>query len=112
MKATGVMIGNYLKNEGVIVKIDARSIFDMFNDNQKYEPIPLTKYWLTKLGFDRKGSSFWYKGYDYTIDTSGGIFIVHSDYVSVAYGIEVKYVHQLQNLFFALTGEELTIKNK
>lgn len=26
------------------------------------------------------------------------------------YNIEIKYVHQLQNLYFALTGEELTIK--
>jgi hypothetical protein len=25
-------------------------------------------------------------------------------------GVKVKYVHQLQNLYFALTGEELTIK--
>jgi hypothetical protein len=24
--------------------------------------------------------------------------------------IEIKYVHQLQNLYFALTGEELEIK--
>ena len=24
--------------------------------------------------------------------------------------INIKYVHQLQNLYFALTGEELTIK--
>jgi len=25
---------------------------------------------------------------------------------------EVKYIHQLQNLYFALSGEELTIKDK
>ena len=25
---------------------------------------------------------------------------------------DIKYVHQLQNLYFALTGEELTIKQK
>jgi hypothetical protein len=37
----------------------------------------------------------------------------NGDAIYFSYGfeksIELKYVHQLQNLYFALTGEELTI---
>lgn len=28
------------------------------------------------------------------------------------FAAEIKHVHQLQNLYFALTGEELTLKDK
>jgi len=53
MEAKGLQVGNYLKNDGIVVKIDARSIFDMFNDNQKYKPIQLTDEWLVKFGFEK-----------------------------------------------------------
>ncbi|MEI6059412.1 MAG: hypothetical protein WCR72_01835 [Bacteroidota bacterium] len=49
MDAKGLMVGDYLKNEGVIVQIDARSIFDMFNDNPKYEPIECLKILKSKI---------------------------------------------------------------
>ena len=39
------------------------------------------------------------------MDDVGHIFY-RSDYT----GVNVKYVHQLQNLYFALTGEELILK--
>ena len=34
------------------------------------------------------------------------------DFTEMQYLTEVKFVHQLQNLYFALTGEELTIKEE
>lgn len=39
-----------------------------------------------------------------------GDFYESVDGSNSVYCKEIKYVHQLQNLFFALTGEELTIK--
>lgn len=75
------------------------------------EPIPITPEWLKRLGFE-KG----YKGV-YTCDkldiepTKDGyqpVTMGHDDYVE--YGLSIHYVHELQNLYFALTGEELTIK--
>lgn len=73
-------------------------------------PIPLTEEWLEKFGFE------------YDIETKSYSILTHlekHDYlfeVSNKYqqyfqpdfiGIDIKYVHQLQNLYFALTNEEL-----
>jgi hypothetical protein len=75
------------------------------------KPIPLSEEWLLKFGFEKKywGNDknqypFMEKGLviidllDYTIETASGLVI------------EMKYVHQLQNFYFALTGKELTLK--
>lgn len=77
-------------------------------------PIPLTEEWLVKFGFSNKG------GKEYQINTGdqSHLIIELYDYsFSVGYAYEssgtphkIQYVHQLQNLYFALTGEELTIK--
>lgn len=88
-----------------------------------YEPIPLTEEWLLKFGvlcpfmLDSEKSfvsnlvakyNEFDEDWNYVVDsclhaTTGGIM-----YISVV----VKYVHQLQNIYFALTGEELTIKEE
>ena len=48
-------IGNLLKRNGIVVTIDARSIFDIWNDEGivklGYEPIPITMEWIEKFGF-------------------------------------------------------------
>ena len=66
------------------------------------KPIPLTDEWLDKFGFDG-----WDKGV-YTMILSNGNFMKIG--CEEAVGKNIKHVHQLQNLYFALTGEELIIK--
>ena len=69
------------------------------------EPIPLTEEWLLKFGFERLGSGrFDFKTFTYYLHDG-------SFYNKTSRLCTIKYVHQLQNLYFALTGEELTIKN-
>lgn len=69
-------------------------------------PILITEEWLLKLGFEpvnilHDGTKvFRAEPYFYFKDGIGRISI---------HAPEIKYVHQLQNLYFALTGEELTI---
>ena len=80
--------------------------------NEYIEPIPLTEEWLVKLGFELfqdENDAFpsYHHKYSFVLDekfqpSDVGFPIAH---------IEFKYVHQLQNLYFALTGEELTIKS-
>lgn len=73
------------------------------------EGIPLSEEWLLKSGFEQYTPSYFQRG-DISVDGS------FRDYVLVIIGnaesfkIKIKYVHQLQNLYFALIGEELTIK--
>ena len=68
-------------------------------------PIPLTEDWLLKFGF--KG---WDLGKYTLILTNGNFFDFQHGLESTPIAKNIKHVHQLQNLYFALTGEELTIK--
>ena len=76
-------------------------------------PIPLTEEWLIKFGFSQvfitdpqepgAESKYW-KGYFKIISHSGESFSLYYNDKPV----NIKYIHQLQNLYFALTGKELT----
>lgn len=68
----------------------------------EFEPIPLTEEWLVKFGFKPLVKDWQIKGL--ILHTRKRGFVVNKKIPIV------KYVHQLQNLYFALTGEELTLK--
>lgn len=118
-------IGNYLKRDGIIVTIDARSIFDIWNDEGinklGYEPIPITIELLERFGFvfeelddeatiEEQSYRKAIRGYGskafeiefnkfengFTLEFVTGELIVY------------KYVHELQNLYYLLIGSELS----
>lgn len=83
---------------------------------EEFEPIELTEEWLLKMGFDSNKVA-------YKIDNERFLFELYFyDAWNLNYtekpkfgngNVEISgywYVHQLQNLFFALCGEELKIK--
>ena len=78
------------------------------------KPIPITEEWLLKLGFHKIAED----DFDKTFGI-GQISIRKSKlYISDKSGVYlnqkriaiIQYVHQLQNLYFALTGQELKTK--
>ncbi len=83
-------------------KIDSKSFH--------FKPIPLTEEWLLKFGFVQsqdidtifglKLNDFWYINE----------FQIRNKFNSILLDVELKYVHQLQNLYFALTGTHLILK--
>jgi hypothetical protein len=86
--------------------------FNLLEHAGHIKPIPLTEEWLLKFGFSldegitiRVSEFNWFSlsnlniGYFYSVN--GGEYLI---------GKPIKYVHQLQNLYFALTGNELTLK--
>lgn len=90
----------------------------VFNKNYPLpEPIPLTEEWLKKFGFEEPESV--YNFYHKTATSSKGKHLVFNlaRCENGSYGIcsyvdlheEIWFVHQLQNVHFALTGEELKI---
>jgi hypothetical protein len=96
-------------------------------DIKTIEPIPLTPEWLERYGYiemeyvysdGSKTNAFVGKGRRYIIRYFKHIAetpyygVEHSPYPQSHNCIpgELRYVHQLQNLYYALTGEELTIK--
>jgi len=68
-----------------------------------YQPIPLTKEWLFNFGFKYDEKTECYHYYDFILNKS---FVMQDIDMHVC----LKFVHQLQNLFFCLCGKELTIK--
>src|SRR5690606_41374322 len=46
MKASELRCGNLIKIDGIVVQVDARTIFDFDSDGRVKEPIPLTEEWL------------------------------------------------------------------
>ena len=93
--------------------------YSQFIENIK--PIPLTEEWLLRFGFEKGNKVYkdafsinllktdlylrkcYYGGYYWGFNLENKLDCEFNDAKSV------KYVHQLQNLYFALTGEELTI---
>lgn len=89
-------------------------------ESECYKPIPLTKEWLLKFRFELQygfgGIKRYYKD-RYLIENgismffdNGFSFRITTDAQNSTHASSVKYVHQLQNLYFALTSKELEIK--
>lgn len=110
MKYTELRIGNIFKEKysGDLVVVSEltkdRITFD-YQTNEKWqsEPIELTEEILLKYGFEYD-DAFYYKD---------GIFLEYDDNSlrvdCMSDSVSVKYLHQLQNLYFALRNKELEI---
>ena len=116
--AKELRIGNYVRYIGLYDHYPVvKSITE--NDDDEIDPITITEEWLLKFGFERTylsqfRSKFTHKdihciGYDfsYVIDKSMEGFTWYGRYVK-----DIKYIHQLQNLYFALTQKELEINTQ
>jgi hypothetical protein len=113
MKANELRIGNYLFAKGTEV-IRFTSFFGLCNTEtypERYSSIPLTEEWLKRFGFEKDGTNY-QKGWFYLHgnNKTGSVdFLLNEPYSNKYNATVLQYVHQLQNLYFALTGEELTI---
>jgi hypothetical protein len=106
MEAKELRIGNYVYND----KKEFYTI-NWINESIKVKPIPLTEEWLLKFGFnyiddDSEYLALKYRGFYIHSDDSDNFSIATIKVQD--YRITIKHVHQLQNLYFALTNEELT----
>jgi len=123
MKASELRIGNYVMDRGnKVLLIDHWEYKDKISEKridgyhpfteyvEHLQPIPLTEEWLFKFGFEigynkTKMLDVYCKDFGFLIERSnGGNFYYKKVYV--------QHVHQLQNLYFALSGEELTFKSE
>ena len=114
MQASELRIGNLVqtKHAKSNYQITAKDILDISQGRFPIDPIPLTEEWLVKLGFEKTYESAFRLKYDLPCNFIGFDFSKTEDKSMDGlrfYGryFKIKYVHQLQNLYFALTGEEL-----
>lgn len=123
MELKELRIGNMLASgDGIVFAVPVKTIDDIKNkvnflDIKLFKPIELTEDWLLKFG------GVWRKEHsDYIFETEEAMYSVamfssgiNSFYIEMSEDesielTELKHVHTLQNLYFALTGLELTIK--
>ena len=125
MEAKELRIGNYIhplldkKEVAEICYIGENDFgYERLSDKEYFQgnsikPIPLTEEWLVKFGFELEDEKIYYH-----LDSYEDIYITKTSYSFSIYNAThftnikqgIKHVHQLQNLYFALTNEELTIK--
>ena len=108
MEASSLRIGNLIKDcqDKKYYTVTIEILQEIVGGMDFYEPIQLNEKWLIKFGF--VSSMFednvfiHYNGMKYFLETQQLHFLTIE--------LNFKYVHILQNIYFALTGEELTIK--
>lgn len=115
IKANELMIGNIVLNQGKPFRISGIA---EENRMEGFEGIPLTPDVLAKCGFVKgPRQSGGYCGYSNGViklddHCTFGLYDGRMDDAGTKfYGPPLDYLHHLQNLFFALTGEELKIIN-
>ena len=136
MKSTDLRKGNITYNSDLdifkkgYVVMEARWIYELavFESAQtcekyatRFTPIKISEEWLVKLGFtkENEGEYFidaWSKGHPsarFEIEYRNGGILLKSRYQESNDDLRmnhVEFIHQLQNLYHSLTGEELIIK--
>lgn len=112
MEVAELRIGN-LTNFGAVYQIEADCFYVADLDGTSYkskwadiQPIPLTEEWLIKFGFKYK--SYGYAEEEWKQWSFNGYSL--NGFRCTTSGVELEYIHTLQNLYFALNNSELTIK--
>lgn len=121
MEAKELRIGNLIMDSPIngdkIKKVDVlypNVVFceddsHIYNDEKR--GIPITEEWLLKLGFEKKSGSEFVKGRFIYRFQQRDLVIEGFEYDYNGIICHPEYVHQLQNLYFCLTNEELTLQN-
>jgi hypothetical protein len=113
MEANELRIGNYVYDTILKKQIEIKATY--FSQAKDFEPIPLTEEWLMKFNEMKKfGGSIYLPIMNLKAELHFEIYgneivsTIKSDFANLILD-RIKHVHQLQNLYFALTNEELTI---
>lgn len=120
MNANELRIGSYVMhrdNMVVVTEIKQEHIKykKVFNDGDwdylsNIHPIPLTEEMLLKCGFEHNYNAYYgpknNKEFNLKIAEHDGVYQIA---ITAYFILEVKFIHQLQNLYFVLTGKELEV---
>ncbi len=124
MTATELRIGNIVNFGGVCEVVTIHSGGSLKVRPLKYsgtaydtgiskiQPILLTEAWLLRFGFERQEGNLIFDletGYLWKYAEDKLVRFMTSSLETILF---IEYVHQLQNLYFSLTGQELQIQTK
>lgn len=105
IKANELRIGNIINSEYGILSAHGSMISDIDNGSFIALPIPLTPEILEKCGFEKSGFDWFIHDFYLYHYPLSELFVYKYNYAER----EIQHLHQLQNLYFALTGTELEI---
>jgi hypothetical protein len=122
MNARELRIGNWANTlSGDIQIVDLMTNINKVGANTKVftngitfnidtlQPIPLTEEWLKRFGFETDKVCWFLDGVVMGDFQDGFWFLPNGSLVTRSF--KIKHVHQLQNLYHALTGQELELKS-
>jgi hypothetical protein len=121
IKANELRLGNWIYNNNFEYQVTPYVIEELWASVRGWvQPIPITDKWLFKFGFEETDPKKFIGGL-YTRKKSDGFYGFYINKETMSYCtfdyegtieniIKIEYVHQLQNIYFALTNEELEIK--
>lgn len=111
MKANELRIGNLVEySDGAgFVELCSLEIHKIDIGKVYVKPIPLTEEWLVRFGF-RKTFDSPFEDFEWS-DNNLQLSEKFDCYLG-KFTQPIKYVHRLQNVYFALTGEELKLNDK
>ncbi len=107
---TTIINDNWIKVDKISKQSVKDGFFYLINEfiQDHVHPIPLTPEILEGCGFKPEGLQCDFSNNEIDLDKTDNGFKV--SFNGSMEGVELKYLHQLQNLYFALTGKELEIK--
>ena len=113
MEARKLRIGNWVK-EGRVCALDNLQAWTSIEgivlpvEYKELTPIPLTEQWLLRCGFERTEN---HNIFLHPVNRFFSIILIDGSYFYYVLHVEIKHVHEVQNLYYALTGEELKLKS-
>jgi hypothetical protein len=121
MKANELRLGNHINYEFKKDSGNKKEILVTVQDIKYietqsmfyYTPIPLTREWLLGLGFEHYSNNEYEirsEGVSFNWDRVYGLVVFLENSIESISLEHIKYVHQLQNLYFLLTDNELKYK--
>lgn len=101
-----IMVGNFVYNQNIVCRISCGDDIDFC---EEYLPIKITEYWINKLNFNKVSENVYkdiYKNLFIEKTINGYEFYIGegSEYIYIR---NVKYVHEIQNLYKSITGNQL-----
>lgn len=124
MKESELRIGNLVYDEQleIVENVTINIIQKISLKIEHYKPIPITEEWLLEFGFNKRNGERYcdmHEEFEECTYYHFNLLELHYNpeldyYTDNSFSVELKldYVHQLQNLYFALTYEELTFELK
>ena len=122
INAKELRLGNFIYQGNDVITVtdlqfDGRMYFINCYRDEGFKPISITEEWLTRGGWKWNEECKSYEHKDHIrmslkyVDVSNS-YTMYNHVLQALIAKRIWYVHQLQNLYFTLTGEELVLESK